>query len=159
MKWSNAVGSILAPAFSQCSINQTYYQWLFLVPVKGGRWHIIPPIGSIYHLYPLIVLAFWGVKNATFYGNQKQPLILILRFSLWFIDFSILPPPARPGTTGIYGEIEESTAQVMEHLGKDISEAFLEKSIMSVEKSIYPNRLYWQHTFAGAFASLSRPQF
>ena len=31
-------------------------QWLFLVPLKGGRWHS-PPIGSIYHLY----IAFWGV--------------------------------------------------------------------------------------------------
>ena len=30
---------------------------------------------------------------------------------------------------------------------------------LSVEKKPSPNRLYWQHTFAGAFASLSRPQF
>ena len=39
-------------------------QWLFLVPVKGGRWHIIPQLAVyttyiplIYHLY----IAFWGV--------------------------------------------------------------------------------------------------
>ena len=32
------------------------HQWLFLVPLKGGRWHN-PPIGSIYHLY----IAFWGL--------------------------------------------------------------------------------------------------
>ena len=33
------------------------YQWLFLVPLKGGRWHIIPQLaGKI----PLIVLAFCG---------------------------------------------------------------------------------------------------
>ena len=47
------------------------------VPVQGGRWHIIPQL-AVYTTYiPLIVLAFWGVKNATdptFYGNQRQPL-------------------------------------------------------------------------------------
>ena len=53
------------------------FQWLFLVPVKGGRWHIIPQLAVHTTYIPLIVLAFWGVKNATdptFYGNQKQPL-------------------------------------------------------------------------------------
>ena len=36
-------------------------QWLFLVPLKGGRWHIIPQL-AVYTTYiPLIVLAFWGV--------------------------------------------------------------------------------------------------
>ena len=36
-------------------------QWLFLVPLKGGRWHIIPEL-AVYTTYiPLIVLAFWGV--------------------------------------------------------------------------------------------------
>ena len=43
------------------SPNETMlYQWLFLVPIKGGRWHIIPNwqyIPIIYHLY----IAFWGV--------------------------------------------------------------------------------------------------
>ena len=36
-------------------------QWLFLVPLKGGRWHIIPQLAVyttyINHLY----IAFWGV--------------------------------------------------------------------------------------------------
>ena len=36
-------------------------QWLFLVPLKGGRWHIIPQLAGkiplIYHLY----IAFWGL--------------------------------------------------------------------------------------------------
>ena len=37
------------------------FQWLFLVPLKGGRWHIIPQL-AVYTTYiPLIVLAFWGV--------------------------------------------------------------------------------------------------
>ena len=36
-------------------------QWLILVPLKGGRWHIIPQL-AVYTTYiPLIVLAFWGV--------------------------------------------------------------------------------------------------
>ncbi len=36
-------------------------QWLFPVPLKGGRWHIIPQL-AVYTTYiPLIVLAFWGV--------------------------------------------------------------------------------------------------
>ena len=33
----------------------SFNQWLFLVPVKGGRWHIIPQLAGkiplIYHLY------------------------------------------------------------------------------------------------------------
>ena len=34
-------------------------QWLFLVPLKGGRWHIILQL-AVYTTYiPLIVLAFW----------------------------------------------------------------------------------------------------
>ena len=56
-------------------------QWLFLVPLIGGRWHTIPQL-AVYTTYmPLIFLAFWGgekcwgVKNATdptvIKGNQK----------------------------------------------------------------------------------------
>ena len=33
-----------------------WFQWLFLVPIKGGRWHIIPQIGSIYPLYTTYIL-------------------------------------------------------------------------------------------------------
>ena len=42
-------------------------QWLFLVPLKGGIGGIVhPPIGRKNTTYiPPIVLAFWGVKNAT----------------------------------------------------------------------------------------------
>ena len=36
-------------------------QWIFQVPVKGGRWHIIPPIGSIYHLYTTYILPSGGL--------------------------------------------------------------------------------------------------
>ncbi len=35
-------------------------QWLFLVPLKGGRWHIIPQLAVDTTYIPLIVLAFWG---------------------------------------------------------------------------------------------------
>ncbi len=40
----------------------TTYQWLFLVPLKGGRWHTIPQL-AVYTTYiPLILyIAFWGV--------------------------------------------------------------------------------------------------
>ena len=35
-------------------------QWLFLVPLKGGRWHIIPQL-AVYTTYiPLIVLGLLG---------------------------------------------------------------------------------------------------
>ena len=36
-------------------------QWLFLVPLTGGRSHIIPPIGSIYHLYTTYILPSGGL--------------------------------------------------------------------------------------------------
>ena len=38
-------------------------QWLFLVPLKGGRWHIVP-IGSIYHLYTTYILPSGGLSAA-----------------------------------------------------------------------------------------------
>ena len=39
-------------------------QWSFLVPIKGGTYHIIPQL-AIYTTY---------ILPTTFYGNQKQPL-------------------------------------------------------------------------------------
>ncbi len=64
-------------------------QWLFLVHVKGGRWHIIPQL-AVYTTYiPLIILAFWGAPYATtFYGNQKQPLICMYYYTVY--DNSLL---------------------------------------------------------------------
>ena len=61
---------------------QALCQWLFLVPVKGGRWHIIPHL-AVYTTYiPLIYCLLGGyMLSTTFYGNQKQPLILLGIFS------------------------------------------------------------------------------
>ena len=58
------------------------YQWLFMVPVKGGRWHIIPQLAVcttyiyIYIIYiPLTSCLLGGYRlPTTFCGNQKQPL-------------------------------------------------------------------------------------
>ena len=63
------------------SWRMAYFQWLVLVPVKGGIGGIVhSPIGSIYHLYttyiPLIYCLLGGyMLTTTTYGNQKQPLI------------------------------------------------------------------------------------
>ena len=43
--YSKSPGSTVSPC-----------QWSFLVPLIGGRYHIIPPIGSIYHLYTTYIL-------------------------------------------------------------------------------------------------------
>ena len=37
-------------------LSKTIHQWLFLVPIKGGRWH-----SSIYHLYTTYILASGGL--------------------------------------------------------------------------------------------------
>ena len=49
-------------------------QWLFLVPVKGGRWHIIPQL-TVYTTYIPLIYCLLGayMLPTTFYGNQKQP--------------------------------------------------------------------------------------
>ena len=48
-------------------------QWIFEVPVKGGRWHIIPQLAG---KMPLIYCLLGGyIIPTTFYGNQKQPLM------------------------------------------------------------------------------------
>ena len=50
--------------YSNPSVSMSMYQWLFLVPLKGGRWHIIPqlavyttyilPSGGLYATYHLL---------------------------------------------------------------------------------------------------------
>ncbi len=47
-------------------------QWLFLVPVKGGRWHISSPLYTTYS--PCLRLGAPYATDPTFYGNQKQPI-------------------------------------------------------------------------------------
>ena len=39
------------------------FQWLFLVPLKGGRWHIIPQLAvyTTYNLYTTYILASGGL--------------------------------------------------------------------------------------------------
>ena len=51
-------------------------QWLFLVPLKGGRWHIIPQL-AVYTTYiPLIYCLLGGyIIPTTYYQNLKNPLI------------------------------------------------------------------------------------
>ncbi len=48
-----------------------WHQWLFLVPVKGGRWHIIPQL-AVYTTYiPLIYCLLGGcMLPTTFYRNH-----------------------------------------------------------------------------------------
>ena len=58
-------------------LKKSQIQWLFLGSRKRWAWwHIIPPIGSIYHLYTTYILPSVGLNMVptTFYGNQKQPL-------------------------------------------------------------------------------------
>ena len=51
-------------------------QCLLLVPLKGGRWHIIPQL-AVYTTYiPLIYCLLGGyMLPTTFQGKQKQPLV------------------------------------------------------------------------------------
>ena len=60
-------------------------QWLFLVPLKGGRWHIIPQL-AVYTTY--ILPSFGGyMLPTTLYRNLKNSLTLcphhfqIIKFS------------------------------------------------------------------------------
>ena len=59
------------------------YQWLFLVPVKGGRWHIIPAIGSIYHLYTTYSPCLLGG-----YMLPTSHLFMLTRNNHWIYDTS-----------------------------------------------------------------------
>ena len=40
-----------------------FCQWLFLVPIKGGRWHIIPQLAVYIAYIPLIYCLLWGLYN------------------------------------------------------------------------------------------------
>ena len=51
-----------------------YTQWIFQVPVKGGRYYVITQL-AVYTTYiPLIVLAFWEVMKSLppFTGTRKN---------------------------------------------------------------------------------------
>ena len=66
-------------------------QWLFLVPLKGGRWHIIPQL-AVYTTYiPLIYCLLGGYMLPTF-GFHPFPTK-----SAWnFGGRRFLSPPQRP---------------------------------------------------------------
>ena len=74
--WAHRSSNVLyhthAVSLSNCA---TVHQWLFLVPVKGGRWHIIPQL-AVYTTYISLIYCLLGgyMLPTTFYGNQKQPL-------------------------------------------------------------------------------------
>ena len=60
-----------------------------LVPVKGGRWHIIAQL-AVYTTYiPLIYCLLGGyMLPITFYGNQKQPLICWWKHFCFFSEYT-----------------------------------------------------------------------
>ena len=61
-------------------------QWSFLVPLIGGRYHIIPHL-AVYATYIPLLYCLLGnyISPTTYSGNQKQLLIdsLNLDFSKW----------------------------------------------------------------------------
>ena len=50
-------------------------QWSFLVPLIGGRYHIIPQL-AVYATYIPLIYCLLGdyISPTTYEGNQKQPL-------------------------------------------------------------------------------------
>ena len=82
--WWTTETSAAAPWRSSAPSGDPISMVVEMVPVKGGRWHIIPqlavyttyilPSGQLYTTYT----ANWGIKNATdptlYIKNQKQPL-------------------------------------------------------------------------------------
>ena len=70
-------GDLKPPSVGHSEEPGTYlYQWLFLVPLKGGRWHSPSPnwqyIPLIYHLY----IAFWGVICCLFAGELDVAVVV-----------------------------------------------------------------------------------
>ena len=62
-------------------------QWLFLVPLKGGRWHIIPQL-AVYATYiPLIYCLLGGyIIPTTYYQNQNNSMNGGKSYSLFWDD-------------------------------------------------------------------------
>ena len=65
--------------------SNTSCQWIFQVPVKGGIGGVVhPPIGrknaTYYTTYSPCLLGGYIIPT-TFYGNQKQPLKLQMRYT------------------------------------------------------------------------------
>ncbi len=69
-------------------------QWILLVLVKGGRWHIILQL-AVYTTYiPLIVLAFWGLYAT--YHLLREPETTIDKSRETFTNVDHLPFPSHP---------------------------------------------------------------
>ena len=64
-----------------------------MVPLKGGIGGIVhPPIGRFFTTYiPLIVLAFWGVKNATYHllGEPETTIDNSSEIFCWCFFFNV----------------------------------------------------------------------
>ena len=64
----------------------TTFQWLFLVPLKGGRWHIIPQL-AVYTTYIPLIYCLLGGLYATYHllGEPfQQPLnLLSIHVTAW----------------------------------------------------------------------------
>ena len=73
--WNPSLLGIASFQGRAISFRKCIPQWLFLVPVKGGRWHVIPQLAVHTTYIPLIYCLLGGyMLPTTFYGNQKQPL-------------------------------------------------------------------------------------
>ena len=62
-----------------------------MVPLKGGRWHIILQL-AVYTTYipPIYCLLGGYMLPTTFQGNQKQPLIEGLFFCEWWAEILLM---------------------------------------------------------------------
>ena len=58
----------------------SYVQWLFLVPVKGGRWHIIPQL-AVYTTYTTYTLPSGGLYATCHLSGEPETTIdMFLQF-------------------------------------------------------------------------------
>ena len=95
-----------------CQPGTNLSQWLFLVLLIGGRYHIIPPIGSIHHLYTTYSpcqLGDYMVPIPPIKINQETPLIesmifLVSKGGICFLaplEGAILHPPKTHGARNL----------------------------------------------------------
>ena len=81
-----SIKSVKVPVPNQgCVFPKLKINGCFWFPLIGGRWHIIPPIGSIYHLYTTYILPSGGLYATVETEHEQNGDSVHDKYWIWIV--------------------------------------------------------------------------